>query len=118
MSRERAKGTAWESAIVQYLRDVGWPHAERRALHGTNDQGDVAGVISVVIEAKNAARVQLAAWLDEAERERRNADADVGAVWFKRRGKASPGDGFVLLSGRQFARLLRQAGFGDQGPIR
>ncbi len=112
MSASKRKGTSFESAIVDYLRANGAPHAERRAPNGTKDRGDIAGVPSVVIEAKNAARVQLAAWLDEAETERRNDNhAPVAAVWHKRRGKASPGQAFVTMTGDQFVNLLRTAGY-------
>jgi Holliday junction resolvase len=111
MSRARAKGTAWESAIVNYLRDHGWPHAERRSLSGANDRGDIAGVVGVVIEAKSVKRVELAAILDEAVVEAMNAGGAVGAAWIKRRGKTSPGGGFVLMDGATFVRLLREAGY-------
>ena len=113
MTRSRAKGTAWESAIVAYLRERGWPNAERRALSGSADRGDIAGVVGVVIEAKSAARVELAAWLDEANREAVNDRADLGVVWFKRRGKASPGAGFVLMDGVTLLHLLAEAGYGS-----
>ena len=111
MSAARAKGTRFETAIADFLRDVGFPHAERRALNGAKDKGDIAGVLDVVIEAKNQKRESLAEWLDEALTERDNASASIGAVWFKRRGKASAGDGYVLLDGHTFARLLREAGY-------
>ena len=29
-SKSKTKGSAWERAIVDYLRAVGWPFAERR----------------------------------------------------------------------------------------
>ena len=111
MTRARSKGTAWESAIVTFLRDQGWPNAERRPLNGANDRRDIARILGVVIEAKSAARVELAAWLDEAQREAVNDRAVHGVVWFKRRGKTSPGDGFVLLDGETFVRLLQEAGY-------
>ena len=111
MSASKAKGTFWESAIVAYLQAAGWVHAERRTLSGAHDRGDVAGLPGVVIEAKNAAKVELAGWLDEAEREAANAGAAVGVVWFKRRGRTSPGKGFVLMTGDQFADLLKGAGW-------
>ncbi|MGH3502972.1 MAG: hypothetical protein ACRDQA_19075, partial [Nocardioidaceae bacterium] len=79
----RRKGTAWESAIVDYLRTQGWPYSERRALNGCNDRGDIAGIPGVVIEAKNAKTVTLGAWLDEAAIERTNDGADIGVVWVK-----------------------------------
>lgn len=107
----RAKGTRWESAIVDYLRTNGVPHAERRALNGSQDRGDVAGIPGLVIEGKNTARAELAGWLDEAEAERVNAGAAVAVVWHKRRGRASPGDGFVTMSGATLVRLLADAGY-------
>lgn len=109
MSASRAKGTAWESAIVTYLHTRGWPHAERRALRGKHDRGDVAGIVGVVIEAKSAARVELAAWLDEATRE--TGPGERGAVWFKRRGRTSPAAGFVLMDGETFVKLLIDGGY-------
>jgi hypothetical protein len=111
MSRSRAKGTSWETAVVTHLRANGVPHAERRALAGKNDRGDIAGIPGVAIECKSAARIELAAWLDEAEVERANDGADVGVVWIKRRGKTSPGAGFVIMSGDQLLRLLAAAGY-------
>lgn len=113
MSRERAKGTRWESALVEYLRANGFPHAERRALHGAHDRGDIAGIIGLVVEAKSAARVELAAWVDEANEEAENAGGAIGVVWFKRRGRASPGAGFVTMDGETFAYLLRLAEYGE-----
>ena len=111
MTASRAKGTAWETAIVGYLRGRGAPHAERRALGGNNDRGDIAGVPGVVVEAKSASRLELAAWLDEAEAEGRNDRADLAVVWHKRRGKASPGDAYVTMTGAALIHLLAAAGY-------
>lgn len=111
MSASKQRGTRWETAIVEYLQSQGWPHAERRALNGSRDRGDIAGLPGVVIEAKSASRIELAAWVKEAEAEAGNAGADVGAVWAHRRGKSSPGDGYVIMTGDQFARLLKAAGW-------
>jgi hypothetical protein len=113
VSRERQRGTAWESEIVRSLQAEGFPYAERRALSGARDKGDLTGLPGVVVEAKNESRTDLSGWLNEAHTERDNAGADVGAVWFKRRGKASAGDAYVLMDGATFARLLREAGYGD-----
>lgn len=117
MSASKDKGTKWESAIVEFLRTSGAPHAERRALSGTQDRGDIAGLPGVVIEAKNAARVELAAWLDEAETERANDRADLAVVWFKRRGKTSPGAGFVAMDGHTLIHLLTAAGYLPRGEV-
>jgi hypothetical protein len=109
VSREKAKGTAAETAVASYLRHAGFPHAERRAGRGTRDAGDIAGIPDVVIEVKNCQRTELAAWLDETCRETVSAHAALGAVWHKRRGKASPAHWFVTLTGAEFAGLLQAA---------
>lgn len=111
MSRSKARGTAWETAIVRWLAAHGWPHAERRQLHGQHDRGDIAGIIGVVIEAKDCGAMKLAEWLTEAEVERGNDGATVGVVWHKRRGKASPGEAYVTMTGETFAHLLRESGY-------
>jgi hypothetical protein len=111
MSASKRKGTAWESAIVDYLRAHGAPHAERRALGGAKDRGDVAGIPGVVVEAKAAAKLELGAWLAEAEAERANDGAALAVVWHKRRGKGSPADAYVTMDGATLVRLLHAAGY-------
>lgn len=106
MSASKQKGSAWERAIVEYLRTIAWPYAERRLAGSAKDRGDIAGVPGVVIEAKNTARTELAQWIAEAEVERLHDGAWLGVVWHKRRGKASAADGYVTMTGQQFARLL------------
>jgi hypothetical protein len=110
MSSQRKKGTAWESAWVAYLREHGAPHAERRALAGNVDRGDIAGVPGVVLECKSGA-FHLAEWTAEAEQERINDGADFGIVLAKRAGKASPADGYAILTGAALVQLLQAAGY-------
>ena len=112
MSRSKAKGTHWETQIINYLNNAGFD-AERRALSGALDRGDISGVRGVVIEAKNCKGMTLAAWVDEAEVERINDDVPYGVVWHHRKGKASPGDGYVTMSGRMFLEFLRGGGWLD-----
>ena len=47
----------------------------------------------------------------EAQVEAENAGAMVGAAWIKRRGKASPGEAYVVMDGETFTHLLREAGY-------
>lgn len=56
--RPRDVGTDAERAVVRVLRDHGFPHAERRALRGSRDAGDITGTPGVLWEVKggNAAR--------------------------------------------------------------
>lgn len=115
MSRNRASakkaGTSWESAIVEALIGHGWPYAERRRLNGNKDRGDIAGIPGVVIEAKNTKTLDLAGSLAEAHHEAANAGAGIGVAWFKRRGKASALNGYVVMDGDTFLHLLKGAGY-------
>lgn len=108
-NRNKAKGSSWERAIVEYLRAAGWPFAERRLAGAAKDRGDIAGVVGVVIEAKNTATARLAEWVDETELERTNDGAWLGVVWHKRKGKTSAADGYVTMTGAQFTALLARA---------
>ena len=105
----KRKGTAGENAVVAYLRDAGFAACERRALGGTNDRGDVAGVHSTVIEVKACGRMELGPWLKELAVEMRNDNARFGAVWHKRRGTTNAADWYVTMPGHVFADLLREA---------
>ena len=111
MTTSRRKGTSWETAIVAFLRSVGVPYAERRALGGNKDRGDIAGLPGIAIEAKSARAIELSKWVDEAEKERANDGARIGLVWIKRRGKTCPGSGFVILTGNGLVKLLADAGY-------
>lgn len=102
MSRQKAKGTAAETAVVNYLREHGFPHVERRTLSGVNDKGDIAGIPWLVTEVKNHKQMQLAQWVDEAEIERENAKAKYGVVWHKRVGRTNPGLWYVTMTGETF----------------
>jgi hypothetical protein len=107
MTRPKDIGTAAETAVVRYLRTAGFPHAERRALAGTHDLGDIVGTPGVCWEvkggkaAKTASDGQVAAWLGETERERRNAGADVGVLVMARSGigPANAGRWWAVLDG-------------------
>ena len=85
-------GTPCETGVVNFLKAHGFPHAERRALTGTLDKGDIAGCIGICIEVKggraaeDASDGQIEKWLAETERERVNANADIGILVVKRRG--------------------------------
>lgn len=107
----KAKGSRWENAIVDHLRANGAPHAERRLAGSAKDRGDIAGLPGVVVQAKDWARIEPGPWLAEAEQQRANDGADIAVVWAKRRGKASAGDGFVLISPATLIRLLSAAGY-------
>ena len=102
----KAKGTAAETAIVKYLREHGHPFAERRALAGNKDKGDIA-LPGIVVEVKDCVRLELAKWVAEANQEAANAEVPVGVCWFKRKGTTDPGRWYVLMDGATFTELTR-----------
>ena len=107
----RAAGRKWENDIAAALREHSWPHAERRVLAGARDRGDITGVPRVVIEAKNERKITLSSYVDEANAEAENDNADIGVAWVKRRGRASAADGYVVMDGSTFMELLKAAGY-------
>lgn len=117
MSRSKNKGTAWETAIVAYLHSLGLTTARRVTLTGANDQGDVhLGAVDeplTVIEAKNEQRMAAAEYVDEANREAgRCKGAPLAVAWVHRRGKSSPADGYVIMDGATYARIIATLGDG------
>lgn len=88
MTANKRKGSRHEKDGVDFLlQELGdlFPEIERRALAGVNDKGDIAGLPSWVLEFKNEARIDLAGYMGELEREMRNAKAKYGAAVVKRR---------------------------------
>jgi len=94
----KAKGTKAESALVAYLNELGYT-AERRALGGMFDKGDivVAELPHVVFECKAVARIELAQYVEELRTEMANAGASVGVLVVKRRGKSNPGEWYWFV---------------------
>lgn len=77
MSKAKQKGTAFETAIVRYLREVlDDKSIDRMVLHGTADEGDITGVKflgrDVVLECKNTRTLNLTEHLREAQTEAMN----------------------------------------------
>ena len=111
MSRNKQKGTAFETQIVRYLAEHGFPHAERRALAGVNDLGDITGTPGIVWECKNQKTMNLAGWLDETMIETANANADYGILVAKRRGKGNPAEQYAIMPLGMIVELLKAAGY-------
>ena len=110
-SKSKIKGTSFETLIVRTLRQLGFPHAERRALHGNVDKGDVAGCGPLVFECKAAKRFELSQWLAETEQERVNAGAEYGILVVKRQGIGVGERQYAIMELSEMVRLLHQAGY-------
>jgi len=135
MTRPKDIGTICESAVVKFLRENGFGGAERRALRGTLDCGDITGLgPGIVVEVKGGKAAEGAsdglinAWLAETETERNNADADIDVLVVKRKGKGNAGDWWAIEwhghpKGRRYpvryllkdwVFMVRQEGYGDE----
>ena len=100
MSKSKDLGTKAETAVVKALHRLGFPNAERRALAGVLDKGDIlvnpGATIKVVVEvkggdaAKTASDGQILKWLDETNREVDNSEAHFGFLVVQRPGIGYP----------------------------
>lgn len=104
---------------MKFLRDNGFPGADRQPLRGTDDQGDIAVTAGIIAEVKTGQRAtaaspaQVLAWLDETDRERRNAGADIGLLILHPAGR-HPGAWHVWTTQVQMAVML--GGVSEPGP--
>lgn len=114
MSRQKQKGTAFETRVLDYLRErIGDPEGmiHREAMHGNADEGDIKGLYigmkSLVLECKNHKQNRLADWMEQARQEAANAGADYGMVVFHRPGRGGKRmrDQYVLMDLDTLARL-------------
>lgn len=106
MSRSKAKGTAAETAVCDYLRPL-FPYVERRALRGTGDLADIAGIPGAVIEVKNCREWRLSEWL-RATVAKALPSRSLPFVVIKAPGKgtARVGEWFAVTDVATMARLL------------
>jgi hypothetical protein len=94
-----------ETRVVGYLQQW-WPDAERRALHGNTDRGDVAGIPGLCAEIKACKTMGLAGWVDEAVIEAGNCGPQVMPVVIHRRvRKRDAGEQYVTMRLEDFCRL-------------
>ena len=108
----KKRGTAFESSVVRHMREaLGDDRIERRALHGTQDMGDVYGIRAhgwdVIAECKAHKEVTpalVADWREQTLRERENADAGA-AILVVSVYRASVGRSEVHVTLRDLARI-------------
>lgn len=110
MSKQKQKGTRAENQVVTFLRAF-WPYAERRALAGVNDKGDVSGLGPVVVEVKDHGKLTLSVFVDELKAEVINADAHTGVVIAKRRGTLDVSEWYAVMPVRYWVDIMKEAGY-------
>ncbi len=109
-STAKVKGRETEAAFVRFLRSHGVPHAERRRLTGSADQGDITGWPGVCVEIKSGATLAIPKWLAECDAETANAHADIGFVVVRPKGKPDPKDWFAVVRTGTLMQLMAEAG--------
>lgn len=115
----KQKGTAAETATVNYCRANGFPDAARLTLTGRHDKGDIVLVGTsarprVILEVKAHKAFSdgdVMMWLGETERERINAGAERGVLVVKR-----PAKGTAQIS-HWWAVELVYLGHGEPRPM-
>lgn len=118
-TRQKAKGSSFEREVVGYLREHGFPYAERGVAGATEDIGDIIGTPGVVWECKNQKRMDLAGWVDELKVEISNQRTRyskagpllTGAVIHKRRGITDVGEYYATLPVSLLVTILKEAGY-------
>lgn len=94
--RPRDIGTHAETAVVRTARTRGFPNADRYALHGAADVGDIHLCPRLIVEVKGGETARQASdalihtWLDQTAHERDNAGAMFGFLVVQRRGVGAP----------------------------
>lgn len=125
-NRPKQKGTSWETAFVNALREDGFLAARRKVLAGGADEGDIGGITSYgemendtwefIVEAKNVRSYNFPTWVDEAVVEAEHTSLKegkptLGAVAAKRNGKGDVRASIIAMDYHTLLRLLRLAGF-------
>lgn len=102
MSKAKEIGTRAETAVKNYLLEIGYTplEAHRNVLKGSQDEGDVwlreprRGLIVFEVKggkaAKEASHEQIKKWLEETRKEKQHADANYGVLVTQRAGVGYP----------------------------
>lgn len=93
----------------------GFPYAERIALSGANDKGDIKVCPGVIAEVKNCATLKLPEWFRELEAEVANAGAKYGFLLIKPKGlgRTRIGHWWAGMTVGSYSALHEEAGLPD-----
>lgn len=100
------RGARWERALATYFQEAGFPEVDRIRGKGLRDVGDLGGLRSFVIEAKDWTSPNFPEFIRQANTEANNAGKPFGVAIQKKR-RAPVGDAFVVLDLDTFLRLLQ-----------
>lgn len=118
-NRNKAKGTAFETLVKNYLNNKGFKNARRAVLEGAEDKGDIHGIHhrstgwQVCVQCKNQRSFDLSGWLNATvEQAGRLGDAHPVLV-VKRPGKGEKavGESYAVMRLDDLIALLEEAGY-------
>lgn len=107
-SAAKRKGSRAESDVVKWLKQNGYPYADRRIAGAQLDKGDISGVNGVTIEVKDHKRLDISTWVNELEIEMKNDKAWTGTVIHKRKGKSNVDDWYATMPAKVWIQLIRK----------
>jgi len=116
MNSSGKKGYAGEAPVLAWFKARGFFRAYRMRTQGVADKGDIGGIDTVVIEVKNHGTYSFGEWMKETTREKRNADARIGALVVKPKGvgETQVGSWWVTMTLADFTTLLADANYGPR----
>lgn len=104
----QVKGDKWERDLVDYFKSEGFDKARRCYGAGVHDGiGDILGIDLFTIEAKDQNRIDLAEWVDQAERQRHYSLNPFSVVIAKRRRK-KVADAYAVIPLFLFIEIARR----------
>jgi len=118
-NKHKAKGTSFETLIVNYLKEKGFIGARRTALAGSNDTGDINGVVreeptsEVAVQCKNQKSFALSQWLDDTVEQASKLRGGLPLLVVKRprKGVSALGESYAVMRLDDAIRLLKDAGY-------
>ena len=119
-NRQKAKGTAFETLIVKYLRSRSFRKAYRPATKGGLDTGDINGIVGptrqAIIQCKNQRKFDLSGWLNDAVSQAQQEEVGHNALPIlvvKRPGigEKSLGETYAIMRLEDVTSLLTEAGY-------
>jgi len=99
----RRNGKHAQLDAAAWLRDHGYPHAAYEVRNGSSD---IIGTWDVAVEVTLTTWDKIWIKLDQAERDAKRRGLDIWCVWKKRRGKADPGEGAIVMPAKVFWPLM------------
>ena len=102
----RRKGQKAEQAVAKMLRAWGWAARTSRSVQGVQGGADLITDCPLSIEVKDHARMELAAWVDQAVRQAEPGRP--GVVIHHRRGKGQVSDWYATMRVSDLLELVRR----------